>query len=206
MQRVIDYYFTQVSPWAYIGHQAFLKLADEYGYAVRFKPVNLGQVFAETGGLPLGKRHPARQAYRLLDLQRWREKRDLPLNLHPKHFPTNAGLADRVVIVLAREGGPISAFSDRVFRACWAEERDIAERDVLKAILDDLGVDGEQILTAADGSEIAERYEAHRQEAVEAGVFGSPSYVWKGEVFWGQDSLELLEDALKSDREPYSAE
>ncbi|MBA5779146.1 2-hydroxychromene-2-carboxylate isomerase [Stappia sp. F7233] len=206
MQRVIDYYYSHPSPWAYMGHRAFLDLAEAHNYAVRFKPVNLGQVFAETGGLPLGQRHAVRQAYRFLELQRWRDKRDLPLNLRPAFFPVDAGPSDRAAIALALEGGPVGLFSERVLRSVWAEERNVADREVLTSILTDLGQDAARILDLSEKTEIADRYAAHQQEAVDAGVFGSPSYVWKGEVFWGQDRLELLADALASDRAAYTAD
>ncbi len=203
MQRVIDYYYTHISPWAYIGHQEFLDLAAAHNYAVRFKPVNLGQVFAETGGLALAKRHAVRQDYRFLELQRWRVKRSVPLNLKPLYFPCDAGPSDRAAIALALEGGPVGDFSQRVFKACWAEDRNVSDHDVLMGILKEMGLDGARILKAADAQDIADRYLAHQQEAVEAGVFGSPSYIWKGEVFWGQDRLDLLADALASDRDAY---
>src|SRR5690606_7746746 len=131
MQRVIEYYYTHVSPWAYLGHRAFLDLADRHGYAIRFKPVLLGPVFAESGGLPLSKRHPLRQAYRLVELQRWREKRGLPLNLRPRHFPADPSLADRIALALALEGGPAGAFTEAAFRLTWVDDRDISDRPVL---------------------------------------------------------------------------
>ncbi len=203
MQRVIEYYYTHVSPWAYLGHRAFLDLADRHGYAIRFKPVLLGPVFAESGGLPLSKRHPLRQAYRLVELQRWREKRGLPLNLRPRHFPADPSLADRIALALALEGGPAGAFTEAAFRLTWVDDRDISDRPVLAAVLETLGLDTDKVLTAADGRDIEDRYVSHQSDALAAGVFGSPSYVLNGEVFWGQDRLDLLEDALTSGRQPY---
>src|SRR3712207_5131122 len=105
MSRSIDYYLSIASPWAYIGHKPFMDIARRHGLSVNHKPVFLGRVFAETGGLPVNQRHPARQRYRLVDLQRWREKRGLAFNLKPKHWPFDATLADRFVVG-DRHGGP----------------------------------------------------------------------------------------------------
>jgi 2-hydroxychromene-2-carboxylate isomerase len=203
MQRVIDYFYTHASPWAYLGHSAFLAIADRQGYAVRFRPVSLTTVFAETGGLPLAKRHPVRQAYRLIELQRWRAFRNLPLTLQPAHFPVNPDLADRIALAIAVDGGPVAAYTQAVFEALWVEEQDIADEAVHRSILGKLGLDAKSVLAQAAEKAVVERYMENQAEAIAGGVFGSPSYVLNGEVFWGQDRLELLEAALESGREPF---
>ncbi|WP_029060059.1 2-hydroxychromene-2-carboxylate isomerase [Stappia stellulata] len=205
MQRIIDYYYTHASPWAYIGHEAFLALADRREYAVRFRPVSLTTVFAETGGLPLAKRHPVRQAYRLVELQRWRAYRNIPLTLKPAHFPVNPELADRIALAVAVEGGPVAAYSLAVFKALWVDELDIARDSVQRAILERLGLNADATLGQASEKPIVERYMSNQAEAIETGVFGSPSYVLNGEVFWGQDRLDLLDAALAEGRVPFSA-
>src|SRR4026209_2526044 len=98
MPRTIDYWFSLVSPWAFLGHQAFLDIAKQHGLTVRFKPVELSEVFPPPGGLPLPKRHPARQRYRILELQRWREARGVALKIHPKHWPLPVATANRSII------------------------------------------------------------------------------------------------------------
>ncbi|MGE9294855.1 MAG: 2-hydroxychromene-2-carboxylate isomerase [Puniceicoccales bacterium] len=203
MQRVIDYYYTHASPWAYLGHRAFVELADRREYAVRFRPVSLTTVFAETGGLPLAKRHPVRQAYRLVELQRWRAHRNLPLTLQPAYFPVNPDLADRIAVLLAMDGGPVVDYSQAVFEATWVEERDIASEAVQTAILQGLGLDGADVIARAAEKNVVARYMENQSDAIEGGVFGSPSYVLNGEVFWGQDRLALLDEALESGRPPY---
>lgn len=203
MPRVIDYFYTHASPWAYLGHRAFLDLADRMNHAVRFRPVSLATVFAETGGLPLAKRHPVRQAYRLIEMQRWREFRNLPLTLQPAFFPVSPDLPDRLAILLAMEGGPVAAYSQAVFEATWVREQDIASPAVQEAILAGLGLDGAAAIARAGERAVVERYMENQQQAIAGGVFGSPSYVLNGEVFWGQDRLELLEAALASGRPPF---
>ena len=200
----IDYYFTLISPWAYLGHRALLELAAARGAAVNYKPVMLAKVFENSGAAPLAQRPKARQDYRFLDLQRWRAKRGLPLNLRPKHFPANPSLADRGVIALLAEGRDPGGYAEAVFRACWTEARDIADREVLAEKLSGAGHDAERVLAAAESDAVRQTYEANTAEAVTLNAIGSPAYVLDGEVFWGQDRLDLLAEALESGRPPYS--
>ena len=202
----IDYYFTMSSPWAYLGHAPFMTLARRHSLEVRYKPVPLGEVFPETGGLPLAKRHPARQRYRLVELQRWRDKRGVPLRPNSRAFPFNPSLADRAVLALVERGRDPDSFMRRVFQAIWLEERNVAEEENLAELLLAEAVEPKPLLDFAGSEAIRGRYEAHAREAIAAGVFGSPSYVREGEVFWGQDRLELLEDAVFSGRPPYTPE
>ncbi|WP_417670571.1 2-hydroxychromene-2-carboxylate isomerase [Roseibium sp.] len=203
MALTIDYFYTHISPWAYLGHKAFQEIAGRHGASIRLRPVNLGGVFEQSGGLPLGKRHPARQAYRFIELQRWRDKRDLPLAFKPKFFPTDPGLADRCTIALQEVGGPAFDFSNAAFGSVWVHDQDIAGEAVIRALLKQVGAEDQAILDMAESSEIASIYARNQAEAIETGVIGSPCYVLNGEPFWGQDRLDLLDDALASGRSPY---
>ncbi|QFU15562.1 2-hydroxychromene-2-carboxylate isomerase [Microvirga thermotolerans] len=205
MPRTIDYYFSMVSPWAYIGHAPFMEIVRRHGVEVNYKPVFLGRVFAETGGLPLAQRHPARQRYRLIELQRWREKRGLSFNIKPKHWPFDVNLADRFVIAVTVSGKDPDPFLRRAFAAVWEEERDLADPLVLAELAEAAGLDSTALMDVATGSTTEAIYALNLENAVAGDVFGSPAYVLDGEVFWGQDRLELLEDALASGRAPYSA-
>ncbi|AXS39665.1 2-hydroxychromene-2-carboxylate isomerase [Breoghania sp. L-A4] len=204
MTVTLDYYYSHISPWAFLGHDAFMELAKKHGAKINFRPVNLGQVFPETGGLPLAKRHPARQDYRFLELQRWREKRGVPLKLQPAHFPTNPVLVDCTAIVLIKHESPkVADFSRRAFNACWTQDQELADEATIAGILDAIGEDSAAVLAEAKSDEIKAAYEANCKTAIDAGVYGSPSYVLNGEVFFGQDRLDLLDDALSSGRAPY---
>jgi 2-hydroxychromene-2-carboxylate isomerase len=200
----IDYYFTLISPWAYLGHQALLDLADAHGASVVHKPVMLGKVFENSGATPLAQRPQARQDYRFLELQRWRARRGMPLNLKPKYFPANPALADRALIALTEAGRDPGDYAQRVFRACWVEEKDIFDRGVVAEALAGSGHDAEAMLAAAESEAVASRYAANTQEAIGLNAIGSPTYVLNGEVFWGQDRLDLLAEALETRRAPYS--
>ncbi|ETR77187.1 DSBA oxidoreductase [Afipia sp. P52-10] len=203
MARQLDYYFSMVSPWAYIGHGLFCDLARQHGCTVNYKPVFLGELFAETGGLPLAKRHPARQRYRMMELQRWREKRGLDFHLQPKHWPADPKLADGVVLAAIEAKHDPEPFMRAAFKSIWEDQRDIADKDTVIALADQVGLPGAALVGRADAPEIAAAYEQNRQDAIAADVFGSPGYVLDGEVFWGQDRIELLADALASGRKPF---
>jgi 2-hydroxychromene-2-carboxylate isomerase len=204
MSRAIDYYFTLVSPWSYLGHDRFITMARRHGAEVNYVPVQFGAVFSETGGLPLPKRAPPRQRYRFVEMQRWREKLGLPLNLRPKFWPVEGALADRIVLALSEAGRDPDGYIRRAFAGIWVNNQNLAEDAVLARILRESDHDPVRTLQAARSDKIAERYADNIRHTLAADVFGAPSYVLDGEVFWGQDRLDLLEDALALERKPYT--
>ena len=206
MPRQIDYYFSISSPWAYIGHKLFREVVATYGLTVNHKPVVLVELFSETGGLPLIKRHPVRQRYRMLELQRWRDKRGLNFHFQPKHVPLNARLADGLVVAAIEGGHDPDPFLRRAFAAVWEHELNLADAETLVRLADESGLPGKALVERSQSEEVSQKYEQNRQEALAADVFGSPAYVLDGEVFWGQDRIELLVDALKSGRAPYRSQ
>jgi 2-hydroxychromene-2-carboxylate isomerase len=206
MPRQIDYYFSISSPWAYIGHKLFREVVATYGLTVNHKPVVLVELFSETGGLPLIKRHPVRQRYRMLELQRWRDKRGLNFHFQPKYVPLNARLADGLVVAAIEAGHDPDPFLRRAFAAVWEHELNLADAETLVRLADESGLPGKALVERSQSEEVSQKYEQNRQEALAADVFGSPAYVLDGEVFWGQDRIELLVDALKSGRAPYRSQ
>ena len=206
MPRQIEYYFSFQSPWAYIGHQSFRELVKTHDLKVNLKPVVLVDLFSETGGLPLMKRHPVRQRYRMVELQRWRDKRGLKFHLQPANWPFNARLADGMVIAAIQAGVDPEPFMRRAFAAVWEGQLNLAEPATLMQLADQSGLSGKQLVERSESDEISAAYEQNRQDALAADVFGSPVYVLDGEVFWGQDRIELLADALKTGRPPYRSQ
>jgi 2-hydroxychromene-2-carboxylate isomerase len=202
MPPAITYAFSLASPWAYLGFGAFCELVDRHQLEVTYRPMLLGEVFAETGGLPLPKRHPARQAYRLVELQRWRAKRNLPLNLSPKGWPCDITLADRLVIAIVQAGQCPRGFMLAVHRGIWVLDRKLDDEATLAAALIAHGHSRDLIL-AAQSELVTKTYQDNRDWAIANGIFGAPSYVLDGEIFWGQDRLEALGEALASGREPF---
>jgi 2-hydroxychromene-2-carboxylate isomerase len=203
MSRTIDYVYTLMSPWAYLGFEPFHALAKKHGVTIRYRPIPILEVFNETGGLPLAKRPPTRQAYRLVELQRWRAARNVPLNLRPKGFPFDHALADKLAIALPALGASPEAYLGAAHRAIWAEERNLGEAAELIRLLEVTGYDAEKALAKAKTNEIAAQFIGNREFCLAAGIFGAPSYVLDGEIFWGQDRLDLLDQALASARPPY---
>lgn len=202
MPRDIDYLFTLQSPWAYLGFDRFHQIAAAHSARIRYRPVLLLNVFNETGGLPLARRHPARQAYRLVELQRWRAIRNLPLVLKPAGFPFDASHADCITLALVARGQSPEAYLRAAHRAVWVENRNLSHDSDLIALLaeHDLPTD---LLAQARSESIRDEYEANRDWALANNVFGAPSYVLDGELFWGQDRLDLLDQALATGRPPY---
>jgi len=200
MQRTIDYYFAPNSPWTYLGHARLAEMAQAAGAQVRVLPVDLGgKVFPVSGGLPLPKRAPQRQAYRLVELARFRDFLKIPLNVQPKFFPVSADPAARLIIAVDQNDGWQAAMrlSGAVLAAVWAQERNIADEAVLADLLAQNGLPAER-LEQSKGEKVQAHYEKNTQQAIDAGVFGAPSYILEGELFWGQDRLDFLQRKLQS--------
>ena len=189
----IDYYFSTLSPFAYLAGTRLEEIAARHGAGITYRPLDILALFARTGGTPPAERHPARQAYRAEDLPRQAGKLGMKLNVKPAHWPTNAAPSSYAVIAAqASGGGDTGALAHAILRACWAEERDIAEDTVIRDCLAGAGFD--PMLADRGLLSGAEEYAANLERAVAADVFGSPFYVTDGGAhFWGQDRLEDLD-------------
>lgn len=197
MLKIVDYYFTPISPWTYLGHQRLMDMIFANQAAINLKPVDFGKIFPASGGLPLPRRAPQRQAYRLMELERWRKHLNVKLNLHPKYFPVNGELASLVIIAAGADKSAIApGLAYDFMRAVWVEERDIADVDTVKAILRAKGLQADELLARAQAPETRATFEKLTQEAIDRSVFGAPTYVYRDELFWGQDRLDFLERAL----------
>ena len=197
MTATVDYYLAPQSPWTYLGHERFARIAATAGATVRVLPMDLGKVFPVSGGLPLGQRAPQRQAYRLVELTRFRDALGLPLNIKPRFFPVPGDPAARLIVAveLADGAGAAMQLTGRVLAAVWAQERDISSDATLAELLAECGLPAQR-LRASLTPEVQARYDRNTQQAIEAGVFGSPSYVIDGEIYWGQDRLDFVERRL----------
>jgi 2-hydroxychromene-2-carboxylate isomerase len=195
--KVVDYYFAPTSPFSYLGHDRLLKIARRREATISVKPIDLGRVFAVSGGLPLKQRAPQRQAYRLSELGRWSEYLNVPINAQPKFFPVAADPAAKLILAAAERGrDEAMSMAGALLRAVWVEERNIADLDTLAAIAREQGADPAMLAQRAESQDIAARYDALTQEAIDRQVFGAPTYVYGEELFWGQDRLDFLDLAL----------
>ena len=198
MSHSVDYYFAPQSPWAYLGHQRFHNILKKSGAAVRVMPFDLGgKVFPISGGLPLGQRAPQRQAYRLTELERFSKWLGAPLHLKPTFFPVSGDDAAKLIIAVDKAVGADAAMniSGAILSPVWSQQRNIADEKTLAELLHEQHLPV-ACLEQTYSQAVHERYESYTQMAIDAGVFGAPSYVLAGEIFWGQDRLDFVERAL----------
>ena len=191
----IDYYMFPLSPFTYLAGDGLEQVAEKHGATINYKPFQLMQVFAQTGGTPVPERHPSRQAYRIAEIERVAKKQGLTVKAKPAFFPTNPAPASFAIIAAQDAGGgDVGGLCRSLLAAVWAEEKDVAEAEVIRAALEANGFDP----NLADSGMLkgAEVFERNTEEALQAQVFGAPSYVVDGQVFWGQDRLEYLDDYL----------
>lgn len=201
MAKICEYFFAPQSPWAYLGHARLTALAEKHGARIEVKPCDLGKVFSQSGGLPLAKRAPQRQAYRLQEMARWSEHLQIPLNLQPSFFPVSGDMAAKLIIAaqLAHGNAAAMQLSGSIMRALWAEQKNIADADTLAALANDCEgyeLDGRMLLKTAETGAVQAQYEQYTNEALAANAFGSPWYIVDGQGYWGQDRLDFVERAL----------
>ncbi|WP_299402777.1 2-hydroxychromene-2-carboxylate isomerase [uncultured Roseobacter sp.] len=192
----IDLFFSTLSPYAYLAGNRAEKVAEKHGASITYKPLDIMALFARTGGTPPKDRHPSRVAYRAQELVRQAKLLDMPFNLKPAHWPTNAAPSSYAFIAAQNAGGgDLGKLMFSICRSVWAEDKDIAEDAVVRSCLQEAGFDA----GLADSGLLvgAETYAANLEEAVERGVFGSPFYITdSGQRFWGQDRIADLDAHL----------
>ncbi len=192
----IDYYFSTISPFSYLAGTRLEEIAARHGATITYKPVDIMALFSRTGGTPPGQRHPSRQEYRLIEMERQARETGLAINLKPAHFPANAAPASYAVIAAQQAGGgDLGTLAHSFLRAVWAEDKNIADDAVVTDCLTAAGFDAalanSGLLTGA------QIYEQNLEDAVNAGVFGAPFYITDdGARFWGQDRLAGLDAHL----------
>jgi 2-hydroxychromene-2-carboxylate isomerase len=194
----IDYYVSLNSPWTHLGAARIEAMAMAAGATMRIYPVDFGAIFAESGGLPLPKRSPQRQAYRLQELARWRDHLNIPIHTQPKFFPSSEQLSSGCVIGLRETVGDQSAIklAHRVLKAVWQDEKNPGDPATLAALITEIGLDADQVLKLGSDPQWAERRIADTRAALDRNVFGAPSYVIGDDIFWGQDRLAFVERRL----------
>jgi carboxymethylenebutenolidase len=197
MGKTVDYFFAPHSPWTYLGHERLAAIAHATGATIAVRPVDMGKVFPVSGGLPLARRAPQRQAYRLVELKRFSAHLGLPLTLQPRCFPVAADDAARLIVAVGLHDGGDAAMqlSGALLRAVWVEERDIADAHDRAAVLAALGLPASRLEDALAPA-VQQRYDADTQAAIDLGVFGAPTYAIDGELFWGQDRLDFVQSRL----------
>ena len=194
----IDYYVSLNSPWTHLGAARIEAMAMAHDATMRIYPVDFGAIFAKSGGLPLPKRSPQRQAYRLQELARWRDHLCIPIVIAPKFFPSSETLTAGCVIAVRETIGdqPAIKLAHAVLKAVWQQEKDPSDPATLAGLINSIGLNADQVLKLGEESRWAERRLADTQAALDRNVFGAPTYVIGEDIFWGQDRLEFVERRL----------
>lgn len=196
--KIIDYYFSVFSPWAFFGDQRLRDMAQKYGYTIRHHPQLSPVLFPATGGLALKDRAKPRQAYRMMELTRWSKRLGIAINVTPKFFPVPEAPASKLLMAAMDKGHDVGELTHALGRATWMEEKDISDANTLSAIATACGFDGPALVAASSDEAYDQKLADEGQAAIARGVFGYPTYAVGDELFWGQDRLDFLEDALKA--------
>ena len=181
-----------MSPYTYLCGLRPAEIARKHGATITYKPLDIMALFARTGGVPPKDRHPNRQAYRLQDLERRARVAGLPLNVKPAFWPTNPAPSSFAIIAAQNTGADVGGLVHAITRACWVEDRDISQDDVIRACLEAEGFD--PALADRDMMTSADTYAQNLEHAVLAGAFGAPFFITDTDArFWGEDRLTDLD-------------
>lgn len=195
-KKTVYYFHALSSPWAYLGWPQFKALIEKHDLDVVVRPT---RIVPENGGVPLRSRPQPRQDYHAVELDRWRKRLGMPLVLKPKYYPTNNEFSARMVIAADRLGLPALDLSHALLRALWAEEKDVTVPEVRIAVAESLGLDGRKLQAMEDTPDIIEAWRNSQAEAQQRGVFGTPTWIYRDTLYWGQDRLTFLDEALSED-------
>lgn len=198
----IEYYFSFISLWSYVGSLVFQDIVRRHDIEVIYKPIDLLAVFAAGGGKPVRERPPQRQAYRLVEMERWKAIRNIPLVTWPKFYPADPSLGHRMLLIARDQGRDVGAFVHAGLKAVWADELNIADPQTLVELANRSGLDGAELLAKAADAPVRQTETDLTREAIDRQLFGAPFYFYRNEPFWGQDRLDLLEAVLTQERAP----
>jgi len=193
----IEYFYGLPSPFAYLGSAKLRSIAKKNNIEIIEKPCDLiGGIFTKTGGLPVPQRSPQRQKYRLDELKRWSEFLNIKINLKPKFFPPKDPHISGKYTIAANILGVKLVFGHELLKQIWSEEKDISDEKNIEATSNLFKLDFKKLSELAKSDKVSKIYQDNTEEAVTKNVFGSPTYIYNNELFWGQDRLDFLERAL----------
>ena len=193
----IEYFFGIPSPFAYLGSARFQSIVKKFNAEIIEKPCDLvGGIFAKTGGLPVPQRSPQRQKYRLDELKRWSKFLNIKINLKPKFFPPKDPHISGKYTIAANLLGVKLVFGHELLKQIWSEEKDISDEKNIETVSKILNLNFKELSDLAKSEKVSKVYLDNTEEAITKNVFGSPTYIYNDELFWGQDRLDFLERAL----------
>ena len=194
MSKTVDFYYDFISPFSYFALERLQKICQQQGATINYKPMLLGGVFKASGITPPATL-PAKWEWYKIDFARTAELHGIPYQLNP-HFVFSTVNAMRGAI-WALQAGRIEDYNRAMFRAAWADAKDISSADVMAQVLTDAGFDATEVMEAMTRPEIKQGLIKASEEAVERGVFGAPTMFIDGEICFGQDRLDWVESALQ---------
>lgn len=194
-KKTVYYFHSLSSPWAYLGWPKFKALITKHDLNVIVRPT---RIVPPNGGIPLLSRPLARRAYHEVELDRWRKRLNMPLVLRPKHYPTQNEFCARMVIAADTLQWHALELSHALLHALWSEELDVKDAAVRVAVANRLGMDGAKLLAMQDTPPIMAAWKASELEAQQRGIFGTPTWIYQDVLYWGQDRLDFLDEALSA--------
>ena len=198
MTNKIDYYFATPSPWAYLATPRIIELKNKYGLEINWKPADLMEIFAVHGVANVKDRPKPVQLNRLTELERWSKFLKMPLTVQPKYFPVDPTLSHRVIILAQKNNIDVNNLIFAFQKAVWADEKDISDEDIIIEICKNNNFDSNSIIEDANSEDIISEYKNNTEEALSRNVWGSPTFIYNNELFWGQDRIHFLERAIQN--------
>lgn len=201
----IDYYLFGQSSFTFLGHRALKNMADRHEATIALKPIHLQNLWANSGARPTPEQPAIRQRYERVELQRAAREREITINLRPRHFPIDISLADRCAIAIIETGGDAFDYVEAVGYGVWCDEANLADEPEIARRLTATGHDAATVLDRARLMETEDIRTRNTAAAIAADAVGVPAYVLNGEVFFGQDRIAALEQAIVEGRNPIKA-
>lgn len=202
--KYIEYFYSAHSAFAYIGARRLMEICTANGCKLKHRPMALSPVIEAAGGLPFSSRTRGHRDYFFgREIERWAELRNVPIiNYRPIYHDNPLELANGMLIAAIDLGEDVDKLSHAILEAHWRDDADIADAATLAEVARSIGMEPAKPLEAAKSAPIQEKHKANTQEAISRSVFGSPTYFLDGDMFYGQDRLEILERALT---QPFAA-
>lgn len=197
MTKIVEYFFSIGSPWSYIGFDPFIEIAAKQGVAIH---PYLTTVVEENGGIFSRNRPEVRRSYWMRDLKRWARVRGKDLILDNRPQLSDPAPASLIVIAAYLDGQDWAGLTRALQQAFWGEAKDIGQPLVREAIANVAGFDGASLLKRQADEDVRVKWAADREHALKRGVFGFPTFLYDGEIYWGQDNLPFLECHFAGDR------
>jgi 2-hydroxychromene-2-carboxylate isomerase len=192
----ITHYFAPMSGYAYLGIAALREMGARYGVHIVHAPVDIQAAFSAAGVTPPAVQSPAKKAYRAKDMMRWAQRRSLPLNPEPQFWPVAGGLASRFIVAAENVSQSGAEMSEALLAAVWTRDLDIAKEETLVRLVDECGLDVASVSQAAKDPATQAMANQYTADALALGLFGSPTYLFAGEIYFGQDRLDFLEEEI----------